>query len=405
MGRQDDGKGDFDAATKLEELRVNAGIKGMAWLEEQVDAMKEQKYLRNAAQETGATVREGKDWLRAGDLRKDGGKAALDAAAKLEELRANAGIKGMAWLQEELKGMKWDKVRKVAQETGATLRVGQDWLPMEDVRKDHDAEGLVCKLEQLRTVGLRDGKKGLGKVVPKLEDGEVHALSAAAGLRRTDGSAKALPAARVRLSLVGLLAPQAMRWVRDMTQLLLYPDEFAERMIERVPLQLQALLKQADCSKQSQACGLEDLQSEAKEWFAKQQKEEESMLRRGQEGGIIRFYSCAGLAGRGWRGADNLLAFTSRLLVASSDRSRHCWVSTASSKLQWTLPDCNRDCQILVDTAGLQATAGVVGPVGTVGLHLQVPDLSRYLPDFIREVQIWALPDFIREVQICPPCV
>eukprot|EP00435_Cladocopium_sp_Y103_P016398 s1876_g4.t1 len=99
-------------------------------------------------------------------------------------------------------------------------------------------------------------------------------------------------------------------------------------------------------------------------------------------------------------------------------RSGHCRTATASSRLQWALPDFNRELQ---------------SAVGIAGLHPRAPDYSGHcrtssassrsqwaLPDFIRELQIpvapdysghcrtssassrsqWALPDFIRELQI-----
>eukprot|EP00435_Cladocopium_sp_Y103_P050368 s301_g15.t1 len=113
----------------------------------------------------------------------NGGDAGGDAPSKLEELRVNAGIKGMAWLQEEVDGMKWPDLQKAVQGTGLT---------------DDDAQGLLAKLKQLRAEGLREGKKRFRKVVSELEDGELQALSAAAGLQLADGSGKSLSAAKDR---------------------------------------------------------------------------------------------------------------------------------------------------------------------------------------------------------------
>ena len=42
--------------------------------------------------------------------------------------------------------------------------------------QEPDAEGLLSKLEELRTVGLTDGKKRLGEVLSELEEGEVFAF-------------------------------------------------------------------------------------------------------------------------------------------------------------------------------------------------------------------------------------
>lgn len=79
--------------------------------------------------------------------------------------------------------------------------------------QEPDAEGLLSKLEELRTVGLTDGKKRLGEVLSELEEGEVFALSGAAGLRGTDDRGRVMAAWRVRAALVEFLSPQAMRWV------------------------------------------------------------------------------------------------------------------------------------------------------------------------------------------------
>eukprot|EP00435_Cladocopium_sp_Y103_P076113 s47_g77.t1 len=65
---------------------------------------------------------------------------------------------------------------------------------------------------------------------------------------------------------------------------------------------------------------------------------------------------------------------------------QHCRTSTASSRLQWALPDFNRDCQIAV---------------GTAGLHPRAPDCSGHCRTSIATARSqWALPDFIRELQI-----
>eukprot|EP00435_Cladocopium_sp_Y103_P052910 s301_g16.t1 len=108
---QDGGETDFDAVAKLEELRVNAGIKGMAWLQKEVHGM-EQK-----------------------DLRKDGGEADFDALANLEELRVNAGRKGMSWLQKEVGSMKRDLLRKLAAAAGLkTHGSGTSMVSVDDSR-------------------------------------------------------------------------------------------------------------------------------------------------------------------------------------------------------------------------------------------------------------------------------
>eukprot|EP00435_Cladocopium_sp_Y103_P013109 s1019_g3.t1 len=64
----------------------------------------------------------------------------------------------------------------------------------------------------------------------------------------------------------------------------------------------------------------------------------------------------------------------------------HCRTSIASSRLQWALPDFNREFQI---------------PVGTAGLQPRVPDPSGHCRTSTESSRFqWALLDFNRQLQI-----
>ena len=85
--------------------------------------------------------------------------------------------------------------------------------------------------------------------------------------------------------------------------------------------------------------------------------------------------------------------------LRASDPSGHCRTSTASCRSQWALPDLNRDFQVAVGTAGPQPRAQI--PVGTAGPQPRVPDTSGYCRTLIAISRLqWALPDLNREFQI-----
>eukprot|EP00435_Cladocopium_sp_Y103_P050006 s1762_g15.t1 len=132
--RQDGGKGDFDALAKLEELRVTARSKGIAWLQQEVANMDQDKLRKVASAARLRTHGSGTSMVSVRELRtaisnhvalqvgQDGGEGDFHALAKLEELWVTARSRGMAWVEKKVAGMDQREVQAVAATAGLSVR-------------------------------------------------------------------------------------------------------------------------------------------------------------------------------------------------------------------------------------------------------------------------------------------
>eukprot|EP00435_Cladocopium_sp_Y103_P012065 s5048_g3.t1 len=143
--------------------------------------------------------------------RQDDAERDFDPVAELEELRLNADIEGTAWMEEKVKVMDREKVRKVAEATGERARSGRNWLPVGDLRMIDAASGDVdpaAKLEELRLSADIEGMAWVEKKVKELDQRVLRKVAQATGERVRSGH-DWLPVEVLQKIVVMYCTPQA----------------------------------------------------------------------------------------------------------------------------------------------------------------------------------------------------
>ncbi|CAL1149214.1 unnamed protein product [Cladocopium goreaui] len=216
-------------SSKVDELRMDASSKGLAWLQEKVESMKRDDLQKVAAASGVSTRGQGGSKVALAALRnalvehfapQDRGDVGGGISSKVEELRMDASSKGLAWLREKVESMKRDDLHKVAAASGVSTR-GQDGskVALAELRNavvEHFAPqdrgdvggGISSKVEELRMDASSKGLAWLREKVESMKRDDLHKVAAASGVstRGQDGSKVAL--AELRNAVVEHFAPQ-----------------------------------------------------------------------------------------------------------------------------------------------------------------------------------------------------